>query len=162
MTPQQLPLRGLMDGEQISQWPAYGWWLLLTLILLCLVGLTVYIVKKRKISLAKRQALIQLGNIDSDQENWPHQTNGLLKRLAISYCAQQDVANLHSQEWVDFLKQQIPERKRQGFVPVIESLQEALYHPKSDNLDFNETILQAKIWISHLNPATIGKEAGNV
>lgn len=153
------PLEQLRDihlGEEISQWPpAYGWWILTALVLVMLGWLVLYLVRQRRQSLAKRQALVQLEKINADQLDWPQQVNSLLKRLAISYVQQHSVATLHTSRWVEFLSSQLPVKKRDTFVPVIEALQSSLYQKNAHQLNFEDVILQTKIWIRHVRPSKL-------
>lgn len=86
-------------------WPlAMGWWLVSGLILLLFVLiLVVYIRRYPKIKIKRqaRRALNELkNNPDADLIN---EVTTLLKRVAISYYPQQEVAHLHGEQWLEFL-----------------------------------------------------------
>ena len=93
------PLQDLKDirtPDLIANWPpAYGWWVLLLLFLVVICLLTIYIVKIRKVRLAKRQALAALQQINSASLHSISQLNQLLKRVAMTYFPDQNVQMMH-------------------------------------------------------------------
>lgn len=159
-------LRDIHLSEEIGQWPpAYGWWILAVLVIVMSAMLVVYVLRQRSRSLAKRQALLQLALIDSNQQDWPQQVNALLKRLAISYFDPEQVATLHSDGWIAFLTAQLPDKKRNAFVPTIQTLQSVLYQPGVHELNFADVTQQVSIWIRSVKPAgavNTGKEGTHV
>lgn len=147
------PLNELKDihlPPPISYWPpAYGWWILVLFIIIG-VGFCIYLwAKKKRRTLAQRQALRMLERIDAQQEDWPKQLNSLLKRLALVYFAEKKVANLHGEDWRIFLANQLPAKKQADFNEQFSLLQAKLYRPApSTPADFELCVRQVRLWIT--------------
>ncbi len=101
------PLDQLKDihlPEAVSIWPlAWPWWALIV-IALALVAFTVYRHKKNQ---WRRQALLQLKNIDThDNLLGIQQCNRLLKQVAL-YRHGQSCASLSGKKWLEFLDSKV-------------------------------------------------------
>lgn len=125
------PLAELKDihiPSSVDIWPpAYGWWLVALIALLCLIGLSRFLMKKRKCSLAKRQALAELKTINADLSNWPLTLNTLLKRVAQSYFPALPIQSLYGEQWTQFLSLALPEKQRADFNASMLLFQQNLY-----------------------------------
>ena len=110
------PLQDLKDIQipaAIEIWPpAYGWWLLVVLVVVGMYLLTVYLIKARKVRLAKRQTLLALQQIDGSNMDCVSQLNQLLKRVVITYFPDQNIQQMHGQKWTEFLINTLPIKKR--------------------------------------------------
>lgn len=151
------PLQDLKDirtPATIENWPpAYGWWILGILIVLSLCLITIWLLKVRKVSLAKRQALKTLQQIDSANLDNVSQLNQLLKRVAMVYFPKQNVQEMHSEKWTAFLVNTLPNKKVQDFSASFESMQQTLYQPHtSENVEFPNYAKAAETWIKHALP----------
>lgn len=151
------PLDQLKDihlPPEIGIWPpAYGWWILAMVIISLLVAGFMWLHKRHKTRLAKRQALVELSAIKKDEHDWPQQLNRLLKRLAITYFPQTVIAKLHDKAWAEFLAEQLPVKKRPAFMQQFLLLQNGLYRSAPDKLaDFAQSTLQIRQWIKHAVP----------
>ena len=151
------PLSELKDihlPDPIGFWPlAYGWWLLLILILFIAGWGIIMWRKKVQSALAQRQALSLLSNIDVTQKTWPRQLNTLLKRLAMAYFPKHEVANLHGKEWRLFLVSQLPVKKQANFAELFSLLQANFYRsaPRTQP-DFERSVEQVRNWIKYAVP----------
>lgn len=147
-------LRDIQLGEQISQWPpAYGWWILLALTVAAITLLTTLLVRRRRRALATRQAIHALSQIDRNAVDWPQRVNQLLKRLALSYYPQTEVATLHGEAWLAFLSQRLPASKRPAFERAMQTFVNNLYQPSINNHHLSEVFKQAEVWAKHCMPA---------
>lgn len=151
------PLQDLKDirtPAAIENWPpAYGWWILGLLVVISLCLVTIWLLKVRKLSLAKRQALKALQQIDSSQlDSVPH-LNQLLKRVAMVYFPDQNVQKMHSEKWAAFLVNSLPKNKARDFSASIESMQQTLYQVhKTENPEFPRYRQAVETWIKHALP----------
>jgi len=108
------PLANLRDihlPADVSSLPAFGWWLVGTVILISLIGAG-YLWWRRTQKRQYRGAatlLLQstLTSSASDSEKL-HQLNALLKRVAIYAYPQDGVAGLHGEQWLSFLRRSAP------------------------------------------------------
>ena len=151
------PLQDLKDirtPDLIANWPpAYGWWVLLLLFLVVICLLTIYIVKIRKVRLAKRQALAALQQINSASLHSIPQLNQLLKRVAMTYFPDQNVQMMHGTQWTDFLVNTLPSKKTDGFSNTFESMQQNLYQPHIlENAEFQLYSKAIETWIKYALP----------
>lgn len=150
------PLDQLKDihlPAEVSNWPpAYGWWLLSVLIILALIFSSKALIKYWRNNLARRQALKALKQFKHTDSEWPVQLNHLLKRLAISYFPQDEVAGLHLDSWCAFLTNSLPIKAQAKFNQQIQALQAYIYRPVGAAPDFISCISQAEVWILHAIP----------
>jgi hypothetical protein len=161
------PLDQLKDihlPDPVSAWPpAYGWWLIALFLITTIVASAILIRRYRRMRRAQKQALLIVDAIQATQSDWPQQVNKVLKRLAISYFPNHDVAAMHSNLWVVFLSNQLPVKKQQAFLAAINPMQEMLYRNSTDSAHFDACQQQTKLWIrSALPPSRKSTEAGNV
>lgn len=161
------PLEQLKDihlPDTVSVWPpAYGWWLLVLILLTSIVASVIMIRRYKKVRRAQKQALVMLAAIQATQSDWPQQLNGVLKRLAIRYFPNHDVAAMHSSQWSGFLISRLPLNKQKAFQAAITPMQEMLYRNSNDSDHFAACQQQTKLWItSALPPSRKSLEADNV
>ncbi len=90
--------------------PAIGWWIVLVLLLLSVLGLVfIWIRYKRKAP--RREALLLLNEIeksylsDKDMVAYVTQINKLLRRAAMQAFSRQQCAGKSGEEWLEFLQQ---------------------------------------------------------
>jgi len=151
------PLQDLKDIRTplaIEIWPpAYGWWLLAMLVVVGICLLTIWLVKARKVTLAKRQALKSLQQIDSSNLNCVSQLNQLLKRVAMTYFPNQKVQEMHGSQWTAFLASTLPNKKAKDVSESFESMQQTLYQAhSSENSEFPSYCKSVETWIKHALP----------
>ena len=151
------PLQNLKDihtPAAIENWPpAYGWWLLFALVLLVIVMLSRWLIKVRKLRLAKRQALKALKQIDGSNLNSASQLNQLLKRVAMTYFPEQNIQEMHGLKWAEFLVTTIPNRKVKDVSESFKLMQESLYQAHTaESAEFPRYYKSVETWIKHALP----------
>lgn len=101
------PLDNLADIAEpgsVNIWPlAWGWWAVISIVLLLVVLLFVIIAKNVKRNAVRKTALAQLKHANATNTLSVSQASTLLKRTCISYCGREPIAKLHGSQWVEFL-----------------------------------------------------------
>lgn len=151
------PLQELKDihaPAAVEFWPpAYGWWLLVGLLLVSIVLFVNWALKFRRARLAKRQALHSLKRISDTGTNKLSELNQLLKRAALSYFQEQNPQALHGKQWSSFLLATLPAQKAKGVAANLTAMQAALYQADStQNDDFAQYAQSAEIWLKYALP----------
>lgn len=163
MNPNDLPLRDIHLPPEIGWWPlAWGWWLLIGLVLLGLVTLVWWLLKRptspKRINLsAQSSALQELTRIEQQYKNDPlglvRELSVLLRRIAISLYGRRSVAGLTGLSWLQFLDQQ-------GGTPVFsqrfqQALTELPYRAQG-SADVSTLVQEVRQWLSA--QASAGKQ----
>ena len=151
------PLQDLKDIRTpavIENWPpAYGWWLLVILVILGISIFALWLDNFRKVRVAKRQALRALQQIDSSHFDTLSQLNQLLKRVAIVYFPNHNVQEMHGAKWTEFLVSTLPNNKAKGFSESLELIQHKLYQPHtSENTEYSRYAKSVETWVKHALP----------
>jgi len=147
---QQDPLAQLRDihvPDDVSAWPLdWGWWCLIVFIIAALFFTTRAVYRHIQHNKARKCALQELKTVSMNNENWPQSLNTLLKRVALSYYPQNEVASLHGEAWFTFLKNQCSsnDRANNGF----DSLEQNLYRQETNNSAFDDCFYATEHWIS--------------
>lgn len=102
-----LPLRGLHLPTPVGWWPpAPGWWLMLALTLLALMGLILGIRRRRRVT-PVAVALRELGRLEADHAMAAREKlqrlSSLMKRVALSLRSRETVAGLTGDQWLLWL-----------------------------------------------------------
>lgn len=155
------PLQDLKDIHapiSIEIWPpAYGWWLLGIVVVVGICLLTIWLVKARKVTLAKRQALKSLQQIDDANLSGLSQLNQLLKRVAMTYFPNQNVPEMHGDKWTAFLVKTLPNKQAKKVSESFELMQQTLYQAHtSENAEFSRYSKSVETWIKHALPPSKG------
>ena len=152
---QASPLAELKDihlPEPTTLWPpAIGWWILLAVAMSLVVIVILWRIRRWRLEQAKRKALSELSQLTSETDQWPQALQQLVRRLTISYFAQEQVAQLHGQQWIDFLLAQLKVSQRETCEEALQALVNAQYR-KSVDLDFAQQTSAVKYWISNALP----------
>ena len=101
-------LKDIHTGTELDFGLAWGWWLVLLLVVLTLLGLYLWQKKAHKHRLNKKyikQELLELQQ--SDNTNKVVEVSILLRRYANYQFAQMGVNSLSTQDWVSFLNEKI-------------------------------------------------------
>lgn len=142
-------LHPLREPALVGWWPpAPGWWLLSGLVLLCLVALIWFLLRRYRANAYRRQALAQLQQL---QEAYPQQPgtaeqsariNALLKSVALRAYPRREVAATTGSAWLQFLNSKVRrgERFQSGFAS-------AAYYRECPDLDMEQLYLAARNWI---------------
>jgi hypothetical protein len=145
------PLAQLKDihlPEPVHNYPiALGWWLLLATLLITIVILVMKWQKRRRISKAKHLALKELKNTDSAD-----QIVTLMKWAAFQYFPRQEIASLHGQQLIEFLKEKLNDKYQEKFQTLCAEQLNSKYQSIS-NEEPNNTLKQAaQLWLSQALP----------
>ena len=145
------PMAQLKDihlPQEVGLWPlAWGWWVLLIIVIAVITLSVIWLVKRHKMRLAKRQSIEALQQLSAEHTDWPQQVNALLKRAAMVYFPQGTVEPLHSSHLVEFLTTKLPADKQASAKHNFERLQTSLYERKPSLGEFAEIQEQAVNWV---------------
>lgn len=164
--PQTDPLAQLKDihvPDNVAVWPLdWGWWCLIALCLAGTISFIIYLVKKRKFNKPRRDALKLLASITPSDDNWPMQINNVLKRTAVTYFKQQEVAGLYGNSWHEFLLKTLPDRRKNNMSDSLSTLHSQQYAPKCDNKHFDECSKAANAWVKHFKVTSPSNSKGKL
>lgn len=103
-------LKDLHLPTQIGAWPlAYGWYILIFLILFFFFTSVIYIYKYCKYKKPKRLALKKLAALElvyqkeNNANQMAYQLTMLLKQVSFAYFPRVKIASLHDKDWQNFL-----------------------------------------------------------
>ncbi|GAA5138912.1 DUF4381 domain-containing protein [Thalassotalea piscium] len=153
------PLAQLKDihiPAEVHNYPvAYGWWILLAVIIV-LVAICVSALKKHKRKVqAKRAAIKHLsGPITNNDEILT-----TLKWAATHYFPRDAIAQLYGKELNDFMLKQLPEKYHQKFNQLAEPGLNSRYKVNEKVLD-KDLLQAALLWLKHALPANNGQKIG--
>ena len=142
-------LHPLREAIPIGWWPlATGWWLLIAIALLCMVGLVYVLVKRYRANAYRRRGLAQLQTLRQqflEQENasqYVAQTNALLKSVALISYPRREVAASNGRQWLAFLNDRMSstEQFHSDFVT-------AAYSKTCPDMDMDQMHRAARAWI---------------
>lgn len=151
MNPQD-PLAGLhvlREPALVGWWPlAPGWWMLLALALLCLAGVSYWLVNRYRSNAYRRHALTRLQELharhetDANTGRYLAEVNKLLKSVALAAYPRHQVASRHGEDWLAFLNGSLGTDDHFG-----EAFAEAAYRPDPAGLDPAPVYRSAQRWI---------------
>lgn len=147
---EQLPLRDIHLPAPIGWWPpAMGWWLVLVLVLLVLVG-GLAVRRARRMTPA-RLALLALdelqANAGQDALEKIRQLSMLMKRVALSLRDRHDVAGLTGEAWLCWLDEVSSERESRFRQGIGRLLIEAPYRPTPPGEDLDALFDLCRQWL---------------
>ena len=148
-TMDSLPLKDIHLPVAIGWWPpAPGWWFALVFLVL-LLALLVYSYKRLTRKTAVKSAKKILKTIRQQSENNSKtltDLSALLRRVAISTDARNEVASLQGQAWLSYLDRSLPGQPfTQG---VGRCLADAHFRPAmSDDIDFEALFTLCERWL---------------
>lgn len=151
MPPNSLPLKDLHLPEAISWFPpALGWWLLLLIVPLACVALYAlyrYLSRKSPVKQAK-QVLADIQQSSMNNHEKLAALSALLRRVAISLHARQEVAGLTGAAWLAFLDSSLPDTPFSTGVG--RYLIDAPYRPQElSNEKLSKLISLCDYWLSY-------------
>ena len=148
---EKLPLKDLHLPEAISWFPpALGWWLLLIVVPLVSVALYFlyqYLTRKTPVKLAK-QVLADIQKSSMSNQEKLTALSALLRRVAVSIHARQEVAGLTGMAWLAFLDSSLPDTPFSTGVG--RYFLEAPYRPQElSNEKLSKLISLCEYWLSY-------------
>lgn len=118
--------------------PASGFWILVALILMLLISVAWYITQARRRNAYRRAGLTLL-----ESANTVYEINVVLKRVALAVFPREQVAALHGEDWIQFMRSTCSDEQ---FAPLSPSNEAT---PASES-----TRAHARTWIrKHQTPA---------
>lgn len=146
------PLSQLKDihlPEQINNYPiAYGWWILLAIIVVLLFWIIKLTLNKRIKSKSKKLAIAKLTTTELNDAD----IIKLLKWTALQYFPRQHIAKLHGDKLVEFLSQQLPEKHREQFSQKITPAFNNQYQLTPKEQQSTDVKTAALLWLNHALP----------
>lgn len=149
---QELPLADIHTPGAISAWPpAYGWWILLAIVIVIIIALIHQWRKRKAERLAQKLALIELDNINLNDFGAGQQINAILKRAAMHYFERENIASLNGAKWQNFLVNSL-KRQHKSAVDFDDSWVSFAYKDKIEAKQVIEFHQFAKLWIRKALP----------
>ncbi|TWX56328.1 DUF4381 domain-containing protein [Colwellia hornerae] len=146
-------LKDIHLPEQIHNYPlAYGWWILLTCLLLTLIFVVIKWQKHRSLCQAQKLALAKLENTDNNDE-----IITLLKWAAFQYFPRNQVASLHGKQLEYFFINTLATKQQDKFQRL--SAQQFINKYQPTENSSNETLKEAAhLWLSQAIPPKVLKQ----
>ena len=142
-------LQPLREPADVTWWPpAPGWWLLGAALLATLAALGRYLWRRHRANAYRRRALEQLRALqlqyaaDGNATRFLTDTNALLKSVALCAYPRRDVASIHGEAWVNFLRTSV--REDSGFDT---DYSDALYRSPTSEVNCERFARAAQHWI---------------
>ncbi|GIU44399.1 hypothetical protein TUM4438_15500 [Shewanella sairae] len=108
VNPALASLQDIQTPTEVGTWPfAYGYWLTLTLLIVCVALLFVWFRKRQQRLAPKKAALNELAAMSPSSEHFVVEVSSLLKRAAMSYTSRTDIAKLSGDKWGQWLSAQV-------------------------------------------------------
>ncbi|MFB0981111.1 MAG: DUF4381 domain-containing protein [Alteromonadaceae bacterium] len=150
-------LKDIHLPEQVHNYPlAYGWWILLALLLIGLILSILKWQKNRKLSHAKKLALTNLNNTQNNDE-----IVTLLKWAAFQYFPRNEVASLHGEQLENFFINKLPTKHQEKFQTLCGQQLNNKYQPveNSSSETLNNTLQEAAdLWLNQALPPKVLKQ----
>ncbi len=146
----QVKLEGLYEPPPVAfTFETIGWSVLAVLLVLILILIVFFQIRKYIRNKYRREALIELESINGNTTAF-NQTFVILKRVAIRVFGREKVGPLYGKEWLGFLEKT---GRRVSLVNFEEQIYSSMYNEKELAVkEKEEIILNAKKWIkTHAN-----------
>lgn len=151
MNEQESLLSQLNDIHKVSAdaWPlAWGWWALTAVLIITLALAIFFWIRQRRFSLAQRQAITEIKQINDSDNAWPSQMNQVLKRAALAYYPAHSLSGLYGQRWTQFMVSRVKTRHQPEMATALNQLQDMLYQPAKPDPALFKTCQQASLkWL---------------
>ena len=142
-------LHPLREPLAVGWWPpAPGWWLLAGLVLVALLALAWFALRRYRANAYRRQALARLSELatgyqqQADRQRFIAETNALLKSVALVAYPRREVAASSGARWLAFLNSSLGQEEQfpEGFVS-------GAYHRQCPDIDTDQVLRAAASWI---------------
>jgi len=146
-------LKDIHLPEQIHNYPvAFGWWILLACLLVCIAFLIIKWQKRRKLCHSQKLALARLDKTQSSDE-----IITLMKWAAFQYFPRNEVASLHGEQLESFFIQKLSVKRQDKFKSLCEQ-QFTNKYQRIENSSIESFKQAAHFWLSHAIPPKALKE----
>lgn len=147
------PLAQLQDihmPEQIHNYPiALGWWISALLLVGFIIWAIIKYKKYRNKRVNQRQALKMLSTNDVNNKD----ILATLKWAALQYFPRQQIASLYGDNWLKFLRQNLPEKHQKQFSVLLNNSEVfSQVYQQNTSVDDNSLLPLAKYWLTHALP----------
>ncbi|APC95219.1 DUF4381 domain-containing protein [Francisella tularensis subsp. novicida] len=145
-------LKDIYLPEKVSQWwpLAYGWWLLLAVVILAIIVSLVFLHLRRKAKSYKDCIIDDFREtVEKTYQQKPKEVlqdiSVYLKRVALQKFPNQPIKTLHGQQWLEFLDTKL---KQQSFKTTKANMLGNSYKPvELDRVTLNEIMTVAEQWL---------------
>jgi hypothetical protein len=163
---QSLPLRDIHLPDSVSWWPpAIGWWIVLLIGLLVIVGLVLWIRKLLQPKMNKRardevSQIVADYQSDHDKLKLVQQLSAAIRRIGISYLTRKEYAGLVGEAWYQRINELAPAHAfdQQSIALLVEIPYRR--QPEIDATSVQHLIDQAKTWAQALPVNPVHKLPG--
>lgn len=146
------PLAQLQDivlPEQVGQWPlAYGWWILISLVLLSFVLIVVWQIKRYRARQIQKQATAAVRSAQTEED-----VIKILKWAAMTSFSRAELASQSGSVLKQALKDLLAENKQNEFETLAGFDWQSYYQATREN-NTDKLKLAALYWLKHALPAT--------
>jgi hypothetical protein len=148
MTAPELPIAEIHLPAQVSMWPpAYGWWIVLLLILITLFAVFKLVQKWRKNRVQRNFALDELNAVDLEHYAAWQQINEIMKRAAMVYYPRAQVAALTGEKWKTFLLEGLGKKGSAKTAEFDDNWLNFAYTPKVNQQQVQSYHQFAQVWL---------------
>ncbi|MCL1076892.1 DUF4381 domain-containing protein [Parashewanella spongiae] len=143
-------MKDIHTPDPIGLWPlASGYWLLIVLAIILIVGIFLLIRRYVKQTAPKKAAMNALNNINTSGENCAVEINAVLKRAAMSYISRATVASSDGEEWHQWLDKSLPDNMQGKFAALLNKRYQKDGLTTQENIELMEL---AKFWLNKALP----------
>ena len=142
-------LNPLREPAAINWWPpAIGWWIIFCLVVILISMLLFALLRRYKKQSYRRHAIFILDKLllessdHAEYDSFPSKVNALLKTVALKTYDKKEIAKLHGENWLSFLKLATGCENTQVPNFVLE-----VYRPEESSFSRNEIYSFARTWI---------------
>ncbi|MDC8831580.1 DUF4381 domain-containing protein [Alteromonas gilva] len=143
-------LNDIQTPQGVDWWPlAWGWWVILAVLLALLIALVYLTVKHVRFNRARRDAIAMHQQLPKDA-SYPAQANQLLKRVTLHYYPAIDSAASYGQRWQHFLQHCLSEKRREKTAQGLAVLAQSPYQPlPADEQEIEQMYRAVSDWLKH-------------
>lgn len=147
------PLDQLADIQTpgaVAWWPlAWGYWVLIALLVLVVLGAVYAFIKQRTASRVKREALVSLQNIPASDIYFAHKVQVILKQTCGYYFTQTASSQLAGIAWQKFLLAHYQGASPEDVQAMAQCIQHRLYAPLDENSPNVQENEKLRLWAQH-------------
>ena len=148
-------LHDIVELEQVSYWPlAWGWWLLLALLLAAIISISFRLIKRRRATAVLRQQQRAITHCASVAE-----VSQCLKLVVLHYFSGQQLETVTGLPWLLFLNQLLPTNKQYS-EEQLQRIAGQMYQASNSTV-FAQYHSFADTWLKNVPVLRAGKQFAN-